>query len=108
MSGRRPINSKLGSFSVLEKPRKQLVQIEAFIPVYGEEMISLAILKRAFPLRLKTDMKSFLATSSVRMNCPFTLKYAYLPDGTLLTDFSMLEDHIETIFLSRYPNLVKR
>ena len=42
------------------------------------------------------------------MNCPFTLKYAYLPDGSLLTDFSVLEDHIDVIYLSRYPNLVKK
>jgi len=42
------------------------------------------------------------------MNCPFSLKYAFLLDGTIINDFSVLDDQVGVIYLSRYPNLVKK
>ena len=66
--------------------RKHLNQVNSFIPVYNFEDPKKA--RAAFPLRLKKDMENFLNSCSLRMNCPFQLKFAFLPDGTKLEDLS--------------------
>ena len=77
-----------------DKPRKQLVELETFIPVYAASLIRKSQqlldqnhtnpkntrLQKAFPMRLKNDMQTFLSSCSLRMNCPYILKYAFVPE----------------------------
>lgn len=62
--------------------------------------------KKSFPLRLKSDMQTFISSCTVRLQCPFPLKYAFRVNGTLLQDLSQVEPDDKVLILSRYPNLV--
>lgn len=59
-------------------------------------------------MRLKTDMNNFLSSSSVRMNCPFPLKFAFLPDGTNITDLTQVDNDTDLLILSRYSAIAKK
>ena len=48
--------------------------------------------RKAYPLRLKTDLKQFIDSCAVRMNCHMQLKYAFTEDnqGVPLQDLAQV------------------
>ena len=72
--------------SQVDANKRRKDRLDSFIPVYNFSNKIKA--QAAFPLRLRNDMTNFLNSCSLRMNCPFQLRYAFKPDGTQIADFT--------------------
>ena len=50
-------------------------------------------------------MTTFLNSCSLRMYCPFQLRFAFLPDGIPLMDLSQVDQLTKVIIVSRHASL---